>query len=335
MTAARIFVSIASYCDSDCAHTVADLFEKAVDPARVFVGICWQYDASGERCPVPEARANQVRQFAVPADQSRGTGWARSIAFGLNDGEEYVLSIDAHMRFEPGWDESLIAALDQCPTPRAILTAILPNYERGGFYLENPDAIFRIVVTGLSDPASPQLIELGGAREEQPGLFDRPFASASIVGNFVFARRTAFEEVPIDPHIYFNGEEVWHSARFWTSGYHVYQPHFRVAYHRWFTRAPYKSRRDAFTERARQRIRHGLGLERAVDCEALVDISRFGLGEVRTVQEYFDFFGVDLREQTIRPTARSGYWDHGLGPRDPRAILGAFVATSLRHRLHT
>src|SRR5215470_13112980 len=124
MPSPRIFVSIASYCDGDCANTVADLFAQATDPGRVFVGICWQYDASDASCPVPEARAGQVRQLVFPSRESRGAGWARSVAYGLNDGEEYVLSIDSHMRFEQGWDESLIAALDRCPTPKAVLTAL-------------------------------------------------------------------------------------------------------------------------------------------------------------------------------------------------------------------
>lgn len=35
----RIFVQIASYRDTECQHTVRDLFEKANDPDRVFVGI--------------------------------------------------------------------------------------------------------------------------------------------------------------------------------------------------------------------------------------------------------------------------------------------------------
>lgn len=39
-----IFVSIASFRDPECQWTVKDLFEKANDPSRVYVGICWQYD---------------------------------------------------------------------------------------------------------------------------------------------------------------------------------------------------------------------------------------------------------------------------------------------------
>src|SRR5260221_13345699 len=42
----RIFVSIASYRDTECQWTVKDLFEKARHPERVFAGICWQFIAA-------------------------------------------------------------------------------------------------------------------------------------------------------------------------------------------------------------------------------------------------------------------------------------------------
>jgi Glycosyltransferase (GlcNAc) len=40
----RIFVSIAAYRDSECSHTIRDLFDKARFPHRLFVGVLWQYD---------------------------------------------------------------------------------------------------------------------------------------------------------------------------------------------------------------------------------------------------------------------------------------------------
>lgn len=38
-----IFVGIPSYRDSECQHTVTDMFLKAAQPNRIFVGICFQY----------------------------------------------------------------------------------------------------------------------------------------------------------------------------------------------------------------------------------------------------------------------------------------------------
>lgn len=38
-----IFVGIPAYRDSECQHTVTDLYSKAAQPSRIFVGICFQY----------------------------------------------------------------------------------------------------------------------------------------------------------------------------------------------------------------------------------------------------------------------------------------------------
>ena len=39
--APRIFVSIASYRDTECQWPVKSLFERARPPERVFAGTCW------------------------------------------------------------------------------------------------------------------------------------------------------------------------------------------------------------------------------------------------------------------------------------------------------
>lgn len=40
---ASIFVSIASYRDSECQHTLMNVYKTAMRPQRVFVGLVWQY----------------------------------------------------------------------------------------------------------------------------------------------------------------------------------------------------------------------------------------------------------------------------------------------------
>ena len=48
METASIFVSIPAYRDPECQYTIIDLFQKAVHPERIFVGVCWQAHGSGE-----------------------------------------------------------------------------------------------------------------------------------------------------------------------------------------------------------------------------------------------------------------------------------------------
>lgn len=309
----RIFVSIASYCDLDCEPTVEDLFAKAGDPSRVSVGICWQYSADLPRTlAVPRGHETRVRLAAFRSSESRGAGWARGVAFGLNDGEEFVLSIDSHMRFERAWDERLIYALQRCPTSKSVLSALLPNHERGAFHLDDANSFFRVAVGGLASPTSAQMVNLCGVSDDVRN-FTHPIPSGSVVFNFIFGRREAFEEVRIDPHIYFHGDEVTHSARLWTSGYDIYQPHFRVAYHRWMSNGSYKTRLDPVTDRARQRVRHLLGMEPASDPGALDELERYQLGSARSLPAYFEFLGVDMQRRIIDRKALLGSWGDSAG----------------------
>ena len=111
-----IFVSIASFRDSECQHTLRDLFETALYPNRVFVGVVGQYDSSEDThcfmaAPLPEKWAQQVRCLSIPAADARGPCWARHWAAQLHKGEMFYLQIDSHMRFRPNWSETYTSAI--------------------------------------------------------------------------------------------------------------------------------------------------------------------------------------------------------------------------------
>ena len=124
MSLPAIFVSIASYRDPDCQHTVVDLFAQATHPERIFVGICWQFvPGEDDDCfilapPFPD----QVRRLDVHASESLGACWARHQVQSLWQGEDYYFQVDSHMRFVPGWDERLIEMLELCPSSKAVLS---------------------------------------------------------------------------------------------------------------------------------------------------------------------------------------------------------------------
>ena len=108
----EIFVNIVSYRDPECQHTLIDLFHRASFPVRVKVGLVLQYDIElaqaglDKDCfayPLTPAYAKQVRTLRMHYTEAKGPCWARRLAQSLWLGEPYVLQIDAHMRFRPGW----------------------------------------------------------------------------------------------------------------------------------------------------------------------------------------------------------------------------------------
>jgi hypothetical protein len=322
----RIFVSIASYRDPECQHTVRDLFEKAAHSERISVGICAQLDPELDRdCTLmPPPRSDQVREIRVPASESKGGCWARAQAISLLQDEDYVLQIDAHMRFVADWDEIMLDTLKRCPSRKSVLSTMPPGYRPPHKLQDCSGGLPITVVKKLAGPEDLQPVSLEGWIRSRDQLREKgPLLSPFIIGNFLFAPSTAFREVPVDPHIYFRGQEATFSVRLWTHGWDVYQPDCLVIYHYWGSKSrgaatgDYKSVSDSALV-ARARVWHVLGLEEATNPAALIDIEKYSVGTARPLKDFWEFAGVDLRTGTIAKKAATGYWT----PYRPSVIQG-------------
>jgi Glycosyltransferase (GlcNAc) len=120
-----------------CGKTIAQLFEKAKDPNKVFIGLIEQnsetdlfcleaycqehgvdiYQKKAIRkdttkiltttrkksCP----RMNQIRTLAVHHVDAKGPSYARSLARKVLGNEEFCLQIDAHTDVVSEWDDKL------------------------------------------------------------------------------------------------------------------------------------------------------------------------------------------------------------------------------------
>ena len=68
-----------------------------------------------------------------PCSAAQGPAWARSQAQRLHRGEAFVLQIDSHCRFAPGWDALLLRMLQACPSQKPMLTTYPPGYHLPNF----------------------------------------------------------------------------------------------------------------------------------------------------------------------------------------------------------
>lgn len=274
--APAIFVSVACFRDSECQHTLRDLFLSAAFPARVFVGVVWQGDASRDRhCfrhfyadtsgfsgsaavgtgvsaewpREAEERAwwaSNVRVLEMPLSQALGPCPARHVAQSLWRGEHYVLQIDAHMRFRGNWDAYLVALLEEAraglaPGRRPVLTTYPLGYAL-------PDQVPR-------DTRATLLVPRGHGPEgvlRQVGSVVVPAASSGSgaspntlplpcllwAAGFSFSDCSVLHDCPYDPLLprLFFGEEASMAARLFTHGYDLFAPPQAVLYHLW-TRA--------------------------------------------------------------------------------------------------
>ena len=297
----RIFVGIASYRDRDCQWTVKDLFAKANHPERIFVGICWQVIAEEDQdCFLEITRPEQCRTLHHDARHSLGVCWARHHVQSLWQGEDYSLQIDAHMRFVQGWDDLLLQMLAICPSPRAVLSAYPAAFTP-------PDIIDSHLVSTIHAKAfDPQgILKLGSVGippEEAPPV---PAPSPYCAAGFLFGPGQINIDVPYDPALYFDGEEISLAVRLWTHGWDIFAPNAVIAYHDYNN---HPGRRRHWNDQANwtqlnalslKRVRHLLGIEPCDDPEALRDLDRYGLGTKRSLSAWQEWSGVDFARRLI------------------------------------
>lgn len=291
-----LFVAIASYRDPECQWTVKDLYDAAAFPERVFVGICWQFDASLDQdCFTrPYTRPDQVRVIDVTLQETRGACWAKSKAIALNRGEDYFLLIDSHMRFAKNWDVDMIDTLRRTGNPKAFISTYPAGYEP-------PDQ--RRFNTPRLAPAKffDRVMSQNSVLLDMP----RPMPSSLVAGGYLFGHREMFEQVPYDPHIYFIGEEITHAARYFTHGWDGYTPDKCLIHHYYSRKSSTKHWDDEKENWGRlnlasyRRIRHLLGIERTSDHEALAEIETYGLGSDRSLVDFQSVIGVNFNALVI------------------------------------
>jgi hypothetical protein len=353
----RLFVNIAAYRDRDCVNTIADLFSKARWPERIFIGVCWQsLSPDDDDCDPVGAHADQCRVLRFDVSEAEGACWARHKVQSLWRGEEFVLQIDSHTRFVEHWDKKLLGMLAACPSPRPILS----NYPAAFTPPHQIDShiVSRIHAAGFD---SDGMLKLGSEGLDPADVPDIPQPTAFCGAGFVFGPSAWIKDVPYDPFLYFQGEEITLAVRLYTHGWDIFSPSDVLAYHDYNSRPDrpkhWADRRDwtSLNQRSMRRIRHLLGMGQSDDAEVLRDIGRYGLGSARTLAKYQALTGINFKERTIggkttaqleaeappeqkrRRTAEvfTGLWrNNGWGDPETRSGSGSTLAATETLRAH-
>ncbi len=304
----RIFVAIGAYRDAELIPTVRDLFAKAAHPERIDVGVCWQGVPEDDAMLGPVPYPAQVHLERHHARDSKGACWAKGRALDLRHDEPYTLLGDSHLRFCAGWDAALVEMLARCDSPRPVLSTYPAPYRPAGALGITPERL---------EYATPVLCAADFGDEHIPRLIAQNRALAApapnpfVAGGFMFAPSRLFDDVPMDPGVFFLGEEMTFAARAFTWGWDAFAPDACVAHHFYGRlRAPkiWQDNRDwsALNARSYARVKHLLGIERATDPAALVDLDRYALGPVRSLTQFERFAGVNFRARTVTDAAKRG-----------------------------
>ena len=304
-----IFVSVASFRDHLCSKTIHHIFEMAKHPSRIFVGICEQNDPheKDEVCPILTEHAGNIRKVELHYKDAKGPTWARYLCSTLYKGEDFFLQIDSHTLFVKDWDEKcidMIVSLEKSPiisNKKVILSHYPPEMKD---YHEHPkdNIITHMVECFFNDEG---LISFKGAQWRKPGPLPR--RNAFIAGGFIFCRGSWIKDVPFDPYLdyLFVGEEILLSARSYTSGWDVYTPNKNIIYHA-YTRNEQPKFWDNITyndSESKLKAKIILGLDhdihRLTDNKVRESVKIYNIGNVRSLDDFYDFIGVDIQKKIV------------------------------------
>lgn len=302
-----IFVSVASYRDDVCNTTLKSIYENASNPNNVFVGICQQNKDGDPDCLTGFENNPNIKIIRIPYTEAKGPTYARYLCSTLCDGEEYFMQIDSHTKFVKGWDTKCINMIKRIKSSGLSMKPILSHYPKElKHYKENNDK-YRYSVPRMCKSFfnSRDMLSFMGAEllETKDDFYNTPYIAAGMM----FSEAYFLNELPFDPELpyLFVGEEILHSIRFYTHGWDIFTPSENVIYHE-YTRADKPkiwtdkkySDQDAF-----EKVKYYIGL---VDNDSKVpeylkpNMSKYGLGNVRTLQDYYNFAGIDIKNRMVR-----------------------------------
>ena len=298
-----IFVSVASYRDKACLKTIAHMYEQAKFPARIYVGICEQNTSDANENCIPNnfKYFDNVRKLTIPNKEAKGPTYARYLCSTLYRGETYFCQIDSHTTFVKDWDSKVIDNLYQCPIPAV---AILTGYPHDAANYSLDEASVPILCNSKFNGDGLPQFEASIKSAEDIANATSPFPVPFVAGGFLFGHGTLVGSVPFDPYLdhLFNGEEILHAARLWTSGYDFFTPKQNIVFHSYYRTGEAKFHEDIPTwhiknKQSIQRARRILQLEKP---PILPGSEPYALGTKRTIQAYWDFAGLDPATKTSK-----------------------------------
>lgn len=297
-----IFISIASYRDTELEPTIKNCMDQADDNSRLIFHIHRQFDkndSSSMNVSKGIRQLDNVNVIDTPASKSNGVCEIRHQLQSRYDGEDYILQLDSHHRFAKNWDRDLIDEIQALKKKhkRPLLTAYLPSYEPGDDKkrVTSPwEMRFdRFLPQGPAMPKPETIDEFMSLKSPVRGYF--------LSGHFIFAEGEFYERVKYDPGLYFHGEEISLSVRAFTHGFDIFHPHRVYAWHH-YTRSGSKrhwddnKKWDEMNKKSFARYRRLVGID---PIDKKDPIGEYGLGTERTMAQYTRYSGIDLKNKRI------------------------------------
>jgi hypothetical protein len=230
----EIFVSIASYKDSELINTLNSLYENAKNPSEIRCVVFNQTDFTqfdhhnlffGDR---------RVEVYSVDYRHTKGVSWVRHKIQTYIENEKYYLQIDSHMKFAKDWDEKFKIYLNECNSLKPVLTFYPSPYN-----LENDEKPYNIIkneIRGLNRMACSSFgVGMNKGLCDLQNGDNKPILGTTIAAGFLFSPIEYVKEVPYDPNLFWNYEESDQTYRGFTHGWDFFGTPECLIWHKYNT----------------------------------------------------------------------------------------------------
>lgn len=242
---------------------------------------------------------DHVRVLRLDTSEAKGPVFARGLQPTLvsEETDEFCMQIDAHTIFKKDWDWLMQQQYGATENEYAVLSTYPTNYKdlykNANNHWEMPH------LCGAS-------ISRGSVRNHQAKAaanLERPIIAPLWAAGLSFSKCHAELNVPNDVHLehVFTGEEFARGARLWTNGYDFYtitRPIIGVYYGKdkggkggWKS----SSKRAVESQNRMATLLKAPGSDQSL--EAIAALGKFTAGNKRTLEQYYEFSGVDIINQ--------------------------------------
>jgi hypothetical protein len=330
------------YCAMMAIHRAGGGGGKDGDALSAEAGRVLAGDGGGENRDCPHR--DQVFVHPVHARDAAGPTFARGLigqdmlsAYAADQisPQDFCMSTDSHMDYEPNWDDRMVDMWDAAKNEYAVLSTYVANVDQLGLTTDHGGLDGKYEVPHLCMVMITSQVRTHATKCAYN--LSRPKLTNAIWGaGLSFSKCHAELKVPVDPHTpgIFDGEEFNRASRFWTYGYDIYTPNRVYVLHDY----PGSQQRNPHagswgTGKFSQddiRISHyrlNTMLDTPggeVDKEKALTMKRsmYGLGDRRSLDQLIQFSGIDLRgrKNTIDGVNRCGnlqwvpFVEHPKGP---------------------
>jgi [Skp1-protein]-hydroxyproline N-acetylglucosaminyltransferase len=290
-----ILVCIPSFRDPELCNTIRDCFDKALYPKRIRIAVVEQNDPKDPfDCHAHNSGIDpfHLKIKTLHCKDAQGPTYARRLLQELHNGEDWILGLDSHIRFDKGWDVFMIDDIHKCERPtRTVLTVYPLPFDRKEDEKDKEKLTYVI-----SSRKNYRFSELTHFDSEGNLCFKsvsyalkpmKPSPAPMIAAGLYFVHQDFVKLVPWGPHTphVFFGEEMLLTARAFTHGFEIMVPTEVVFYHEW-------NRGYRVNFYANEGLRKkGIKWIQDILSDKIVD-PVFGLGNIRTIKHFWDYAGV-------------------------------------------